>query len=56
MMFLCQLGNGIFTQNPTIMEDLKPSTLKLPGEEYPMVSPQGYARFQIEPLKAKVSG
>jgi enterochelin esterase-like enzyme len=31
-----------------IIEDFKPSTLNQPGEEYPQVNSQGYARFRIE--------
>lgn len=32
---------------PTIIEDFKPSTLNQPGQEYPQVNSQGYARFKI---------
>jgi predicted alpha/beta superfamily hydrolase len=32
---------------PTIIEDFKPSTKNQPGQEYPMVNSQGYARFRI---------
>lgn len=31
----------------TIVEDFKPSSLNQPGEEYPQVNSQGYARFRI---------
>jgi hypothetical protein len=31
----------------TIKEDFKPSTLNQPGQEYPQVNSQGYARFRI---------
>lgn len=31
----------------TIIEDFKPSTLNQPGQEYPQVNSQGYARFKI---------
>src|SRR5215208_4936764 len=30
-----------------IIEDFKPSTLNQPGQEYPQVNSQGYARFKI---------
>lgn len=30
-----------------IIEDFKPSTLNQPGQDYPMVNSQGYARFKI---------
>ena len=32
---------------PAIIEDFKPSTLNQPGQLYPMVNSQGYARFKI---------
>lgn len=35
------------TDQPTIKEDFKPSTLNQPGQEYPQVNSQGYARFHI---------
>ncbi|MDJ1467334.1 alpha/beta hydrolase [Xanthocytophaga flava] len=34
-------------QQSTIKEDFKPSTVNQPGQEYPMVNSQGYARFKI---------
>lgn len=37
-----QTGN-----KPAIIEDFKPSTLNQPGQEYPQVNSQGYARFRI---------
>ncbi|MFC1838043.1 alpha/beta hydrolase [Thermodesulfobacteriota bacterium] len=33
---------------PEIKDDWKPSTLNQPGQEYPQVNSQGYARFRIE--------
>ncbi len=37
-----------FSQTPTnILEDFKPSSLNQPGQEYPQVNSQGYARFRI---------
>ncbi len=30
-----------------IVEDFKPSTLNQPGQDYPQVNSQGYARFRI---------
>jgi enterochelin esterase-like enzyme len=41
------------TDRPTIKEDFKPSTLNQPGQEYPQVNSQGYARFRIEAPEAK---
>ena len=35
------------TALPAIKEDFKPSTLNQPGQEYPQVNSQGYARFRI---------
>jgi enterochelin esterase-like enzyme len=35
------------TTQPTIVDDFKPSTLNQPGQEYPQVNSQGYARFRI---------
>ncbi len=35
------------TDQPAIIEDFKPSTLNQPGQEYPQVNSQGYARFRI---------
>lgn len=32
---------------PAITEDFKPSSLNQPGQEYPQVNSQGYARFKI---------
>lgn len=32
---------------PAIIEDFKPSELNQPGQEYPQVNSQGYARFRI---------
>lgn len=38
-----------FAQNPEeIKEDFVPSTKNQPGQEYPMVNSQGYARFKIK--------
>lgn len=35
------------TNSPVIKEDFKPSVLNQPGQEYPQVNSQGYARFRI---------
>jgi enterochelin esterase-like enzyme len=42
-------GITCFAQNtpPAIIEDFKPSTLNQPGQLYPQVNSQGYARFKI---------
>lgn len=39
--------------NANIIEDFKPSELNQPGQEYPMVNSQGYARFKIDAPQAK---
>lgn len=36
----------------TIKEDFKPSTLNQPGQEYPQVNSQGYARFRVHAPQA----
>lgn len=36
----------------TVADDFKPSTLNQPGQEYPQVNSQGYARFRIKAPKA----
>jgi len=41
------------TDQPTIKDDFKPSTLNQPGQEYPQVNSQGYARFRIVAPQAK---
>lgn len=41
------------TQQPDIINDFKPSTLNQPGQEYPQVNSQGYARFRIEAPQAQ---
>ena len=41
------------TDKPTIKEDFKPSTLNQPGQEYPQVNSQGYARFRTKAPEAK---
>jgi predicted alpha/beta superfamily hydrolase len=35
------------TVQSTVLDDFKPSTLNQPGQEYPQVNSQGYARFRI---------
>jgi enterochelin esterase-like enzyme len=41
------------TNQTKIADDWKPSTLNQPGQEYPQVNSQGYARFRIEAPDAK---
>jgi enterochelin esterase-like enzyme len=44
------------TDQPTIKEDFKPSTLNQPGQQYPQVNSQGYVRLRIvAPLAQSVS-
>src|SRR5436190_17570427 len=38
---------------PAVIEDFKPSILNQPGQEYPQVNSQGYARFKIAAKDAK---
>ena len=35
------------TSQTTIVEDFKPSSINQPGQEYPKVNSQGYARFRV---------
>ena len=35
-----------------VLEDFKPSELNQPGQQYPMVNSQGYARFKVDAPKA----
>jgi enterochelin esterase-like enzyme len=39
-------GISLFAQ-PAVIEDFKPSVLNQPGQQYPQVNSQGYARFKI---------
>ena len=41
------------TDQPAITEDFKPSTLNQPGQQYPQVNSQGFARFRIVAPKAQ---
>jgi enterochelin esterase-like enzyme len=41
------------TESAAIKEDFKPSSLNQPGQQYPQVNSQGYARFRIEAPDAK---
>ena len=54
LLFACS-GSLCFaqTEQPAIMEDFKPSTLNQPGQQYPQVNSQGYARFRIVAPKAQ---
>ena len=40
------------TDQSTIKEDFTPSTLNQPGQEYPLVNSQGFARFRIKAPQA----
>ncbi|GAA4424259.1 alpha/beta hydrolase-fold protein [Pontibacter saemangeumensis] len=59
-MFLATLFAAILTSGvalaqanpPAVAEDFKPSVLNQPGQEYPQVNSQGYARFRIEAPQA----
>jgi enterochelin esterase-like enzyme len=46
-------GWGAIAGEAAIKEDFKPSTLNQPGQEYPQVNSQGYARFRIVAPDAK---
>lgn len=55
MLWLLILSGAGFAQTsqPSIIEDFKPSTVNQPGQEYPKVNSQGFARFQILAPEAK---
>ncbi len=55
ILILAFTGSMCFAQTdqPTIKDDFKPSTLNQPGQEYPQVNSQGYARFRIIAPEAK---
>ena len=44
---MAAIAGNATAQQSTIIEDFKPSTLNQPGQEYPMVNSQRYARFKI---------
>jgi len=41
------------TNQPSMTDDFKPSTLNQPGKDYPQVNSQGYVRFRIEAPQAQ---
>lgn len=50
LVFLVTLAGSLClaqTNQPAIIEDFKPSVKNQPGQEYPKVNSQGYARFQV---------
>ena len=55
VLFVVFSGSMCFAQTtrPEIADDWKPSTLNQPGQEYPQVNSQGYARFRIMAPEAK---
>ena len=46
-------GTMCFAQTTTVVEDFVPSTKNQPGQQYPMVNSQGYARFRIAAPEAQ---
>ena len=50
--YLAVKGFDPETDKAVIKEDFKPSELNQPGQEYPMVNSQGYARFRVYAPKA----
>ena len=45
-------ANLAFAQTTEVKEDFVPSEMNQPGQQYPMVNSQGYARFRIEAPEA----
>ena len=39
--------SAVAQTTPTVSDDFKPSSLNQPGQQYPQVNSQGYARFRI---------
>ena len=50
--FLCSISMAQADQTSPV-NDWKPSSLNQPGQEYPQVNSQGYARFRIQAPEAK---
>jgi enterochelin esterase-like enzyme len=50
---LCSYLSLAQTSPTAIIEDFKPSSVNQPGQEYPQVNSQGYARFRIAAPEAK---
>ena len=42
-----------FHEQEGVKEDFKPSTMNQPGQQYPQVNSQGYARFRVEAPEAQ---
>jgi enterochelin esterase-like enzyme len=56
LVLLISLGTALClaqTVQTAIKDDFKPSTLNQPGQEYPQVNSQGYARFRITAPQAQ---
>jgi enterochelin esterase-like enzyme len=50
IILVATLATGICnaqTNQPVVLDDFKPSAVNQPGQEYPQVNSQGYARFRI---------
>ncbi len=50
--YLAVKGFNPAMDEAVILEDFKPSELNQPGQEYPMVNSQGYARFRVNVPRA----
>ena len=46
-------ATGLAQAQSNVLDDFKPSTLNQPGQEYPQVNSQGYARFRIQAPEAQ---
>ena len=51
--YLAVKGFDPAQDNAVILEDFRPSELNQPGQEYPMVNSQGYARFKVNAPQAR---
>jgi predicted alpha/beta superfamily hydrolase len=53
LLFFIVATLSVAAQDNRVKEDFKPSTLNQPGQQYPQVNSQGYARFKIIAPDAK---
>ena len=47
IVLMATLTSGFCVAQTAVVEDFKPSTCNQPGQEYPQVNSQGYARFRV---------
>lgn len=52
LLFAAVLTSSACLAQTTVLDDFKPSSVNQPGQEYPQVNSQGYARFKVIAPKA----